>query len=169
MLLHCAARGGVASRRARTVHAAASGDAALPAAVEPALRPASATWSSSTTAIHGGAARSGGLTCPAPPPVSRSRSRRARGPAEDLRLAHHAHCANQHVHVQRHSGADRVPGARRRGERRLSGSQTHLPLAPQEGTHTSFEYGRYGNPTTRAAEDKIRCAGGRRVWRRRSR
>ena len=28
----------------------------------------------------------------------------------------------------------------------------------QEGKHTSFEYGRYGNPTTRAAEQKIMCA-----------
>lgn len=28
----------------------------------------------------------------------------------------------------------------------------------QEGTHTSFEYGRYGNPTTNAAEEKIRSA-----------
>jgi cystathionine gamma-synthase len=28
----------------------------------------------------------------------------------------------------------------------------------QEGKHASFEYGRYGNPTTRAAEEKIRCA-----------
>lgn len=29
--------------------------------------------------------------------------------------------------------------------------------AAQEGTHSSFEYGRYGNPTTRAAEEKL-CA-----------
>ncbi|KAH8960198.1 hypothetical protein BDL97_06G120000 [Sphagnum fallax] len=28
-------------------------------------------------------------------------------------------------------------------------------IAFQEGTHTSFEYGRYGNPTTNAAEEKI--------------
>lgn len=28
-------------------------------------------------------------------------------------------------------------------------------IAFQEGKHTSFEYGRYGNPTTRAAEQKI--------------
>jgi cystathionine gamma-synthase len=31
-------------------------------------------------------------------------------------------------------------------------------IAFQEGTHTSFEYGRYGNPTTNAAEEKIRLA-----------
>ena len=28
-------------------------------------------------------------------------------------------------------------------------------IAFQEGAHTSFEYGRYGNPTTRAVEEKI--------------
>lgn len=27
----------------------------------------------------------------------------------------------------------------------------------QEGKHVSFEYGRYGNPTTRAVEKKLAC------------
>lgn len=31
-------------------------------------------------------------------------------------------------------------------------------LPEQEGKHTSFEYGRYGNPTSRAVEKKIACA-----------
>lgn len=51
----------------------------------------------------------------------------------------------------------------RRGWRRFAATAPslsrppELPSRAQEGTHSSFEYGRYGNPTTRAAEEKI-CA-----------
>ena len=85
--------------------------------------------------------------------------RRAGWAAEHVGLVDDAHCADQHVHVPGHGGADRLPGTWQTcGESLTDGGLTRrLNLPLQEGTHKSFEYGRYGNPTTRAAEDKLRC------------
>lgn len=91
--------------------------------------------------------------------------RRAGWAAEHVGLVDDAHCADQHVHVPGHGGADRLPGTWQTcGESLTDGGLTRrLNLPLQEGTHKSFEYGRYGNPTTRAAEDKLRCVSQRAV------